>query len=142
MKHVKPESIPNWVMYTKPNSSKTIGVFLYDILYSFIPPFSFTSDIRFLTIKTPIAALDAKVTSISGDVATVSTTLGTLQGTVTSIDGKVATIETDVGTIQANIADLDVGVDLTPVWIAVVLSVVAAIAACFAVITIRQKIAG
>ena len=94
------------------------------------------------TVTTAVSTLDAKVTSLSGDVATVSTTLGTLTGTVTSIDGNVATIDTEVGTLQADIADIDLDVDMTPAWIAVVLSLVAAIAAVFAVITIRQKIAG
>jgi archaellum component FlaC len=101
------------------------------------------------TVTTSVSGLSAKVTSISGDVATVSTTLGTLTGKVTSIEGSVATIETDVGTVQADIstiqddvAAIDVDVDMTPAWIAVVLSLVAAIAAIFAVITIRQKIAG
>ena len=96
------------------------------------------------TVTTAVSNLDAKVTALSGDVATVSTTLGTLQGTVTSIDGKVATIDTNVGTLQADITDVkaEVGVDMTPTWIAVILSLVAAVAAIFAVITIRQKIAG
>jgi hypothetical protein len=96
------------------------------------------------TVNTAVSNLDAKVSSISGNVATVTTNLGTLQGTVTSIDGKVATINTSVGTLQADISDVKAkpDVDMTPVWIAVVLSLVAAIAAIFAVITIRQKIAG
>jgi len=94
------------------------------------------------TVTTSVSTLDATVTDLSGDVATVSTTLGTLQGTVTSIDGKVATIDTSVGTLQADISDVSGKVDTTPAWIAVVLSLVAAIAAIFAVITIRQKIAG
>jgi hypothetical protein len=89
-----------------------------------------------------VADLDATVTSIEGDVATVDTALGTLQGTVTAIEGNTATIETDVGTLQADVTDVKGSVDSTPAWIAVVLSLVAAIAAIFAVITIRQKIAG
>jgi hypothetical protein len=94
------------------------------------------------TLTVDVSDLDAKVTAISGDVATVSTALGTLQGTVTSIQGTTATIETDVGTLQADVTDVQSKADVTPVWIAVVLSLVAAIAAVFAVITIRQKIAG
>lgn len=99
------------------------------------------------TVSTAVSALDAKVTSVQGDVATVQTTLGTLQGTITSIDGNVATIETDVGTLQADLTNVGsdvnaINVDMTPAWIAVVLSLIAAIAAIFAVITIRQKIAG
>jgi hypothetical protein len=94
------------------------------------------------TVSTAVSNLDAKLTNVQGDVATVLTNLGTLDGKVTSIDGKVATVETDVGTIQVDVSDVKGSVDQTPVWIAVVLSLVAAIAAIFAVITIRQKIAG
>ncbi|MCW4016412.1 MAG: hypothetical protein NWF06_08590 [Candidatus Bathyarchaeota archaeon] len=94
------------------------------------------------TLSTAVSNLDAKVTAIDGDIATVSTTLGTLQGTITSIEGNTASIETDVGTLQADVTDVKGSVDSTPAWIAVVLSLVAAIAAIFAVITIRQKIAG
>jgi len=95
-------------------------------------------------ITTSVDSLGAKVTSLSGDVATVSTKLGDLQGTVTSIDGKTATVKTDVGDIKADVSDIlaKPEVDITPVWIAVVLSLIAAIAAIFAVVTIRQKIAG
>jgi hypothetical protein len=84
------------------------------------------------------------VVALSGDVATVSTNLGTLEGKVTAVDGKVATVSTDVGTIKADVSDVKAkpDVDMTPVWIAVVLSLIAAIAAIFAVVTIRQKIAG
>jgi len=94
-------------------------------------------------ITTSVDNLGAKITALSGDVATVSTKLGTLEGTVTSIDGKTATVKTDVGDIKADVSDiLAKPVDITPVWIAVVLSLIAAIAAVFAVVTIRQKIAG
>jgi len=94
------------------------------------------------TVSTAVSNLDAKLTNVQGDVATVLTNMGTLDGKVTAIDGKVATVQTDVGTIQADVTDVQAKADQTPVWIAVVLSLVAAIAAIFAVITIRQKIAG
>jgi len=94
------------------------------------------------SVSTAVSNLDAKLTNVQGDVATVLTNLGTLDGKVTAIDGKVATVETEVGTIQADVSDVQAKTDQTPVWIAVVLSLVAAIAAIFAVITIRQKIAG
>jgi len=94
------------------------------------------------TVSTAVSNLDAKLTNVQGDVATVLTNMGTLDGKVTAIDGKVATVQTDVGTIQADVTDVQAKSDQTPVWIAVVLSLVAAIAAIFAVITIRQKIAG
>jgi hypothetical protein len=96
------------------------------------------------TVSTSVSTLDAKVVALSGDVATVNTALGTLEGKVTAVDGKVATVNTSVGTLQADVSDIlaKPDVDMTPVWIAVVLSLIAAIAAIFAVVTIRQKIAG
>jgi hypothetical protein len=94
------------------------------------------------TVDMAVDDLDAKVTDLADGIATVQTNLGTLQGTVTSIDNTVATINTGVGSLQADVSDVSAKADVTPVWIAVVLSLVAAIAAIFAVITIRQKIAG
>ncbi|MDG6223838.1 MAG: hypothetical protein QCH99_11345 [Candidatus Bathyarchaeota archaeon] len=99
-----------------------------------------TNDIA--SLKVSVNSLDAVVTAIAGDVATVDTKIGTLTGTITSIDGDIATIQTDVGTLQADLSDVKANVDNTPAWIAVVLALVAAVAAIFAVITIRQKIAG
>ena len=96
------------------------------------------------TVDTKVSNLDPVIGAIAGQNAEVQTKLGTLEGKITSIEGNTATIETSVGTLQADITDVkaEIGVDMTPVWIAVVLSLVAAIAAIFAVITIRQKIAG
>jgi hypothetical protein len=98
------------------------------------------------TVSTKVSNLDPVVGAIAGQLVEVQTKLGTLEGKITSIDGKTATIETKVGTLQADltsdIADIPSKVDMMPVWIAVVLSLIAAIAAIFAVITIRQKIAG
>jgi len=108
------------------------------------------------TFETSLDALDATITVIgdditamAGDIVTIKTSIGTINGTITSIEDGIATIDTEVGTIQADVtalqtdvAAIDVSVDMTPIWIAVVLSMVAAIAACYAVITIRQKIAG
>jgi len=98
------------------------------------------------TVNTKVSNLDPVIGAIAGQNAEVITTLGTLEGKITSIEGNTATIETKVGTLQADltsdIADIPSKVDMMPVWIAVVLSLIAAIAAIFAVITIRQKIAG
>jgi hypothetical protein len=106
-----------------------------------IPDFSALTD-GIADLQVSVDALDAVVTAVAGDVATVDTKVGTLEGTITSIEGDIATIETDVGTLQADISDVKANVDNTPAWIAVVLALVAAVAAIFAVITIRQKIAG
>ena len=96
------------------------------------------------TVDIAVDTLDAVVGAVAGQLVEVQTTLGTLEGTVTAIDGNVATIDTEVGTLQADVTDIldKPSVDMTPAWIAVVLSLIAAIAAIFAVITIRQKIAG
>ena len=101
-------------------------------------------------ITTSLASLDAVVGSLYGDVLTINTTLGIIEGTLMDMDGTLATIETDLGTVQLDIAAIEtevdealpVTVDMLPMWIAVILSLIAAIAAIFAVITIRQKIAG
>jgi len=97
-------------------------------------------------IKVSVDDIHLKVVAINGTVATIETDLGTLQGTVTSIDDNVATIVIpDLGEVKADVSDITekgVTVDLTPVWIAVVLSLIAAIAACYTVITIHRKIAG
>jgi len=94
------------------------------------------------TVNTKVSNLDPVVGAIAGQCAEIQTTLGTLSGKITAIDGNTATIETAVGTLKADISDIPSKVDMTPVWIGVVLALVAAIAAIFAVITIRQKIAG
>lgn len=95
------------------------------------------------TIVTSINNLDAKVVSIQNGIATIQTTLGTISGKVTAIEGNVATIKTDVGTIKADVSNVKgfLPVDMTPVWIAVVLALIAAIASIYAIVVIRSKIA-
>jgi hypothetical protein len=108
-------------------------------------------------VVSAVNGLDEIVGVIVGDTTEIKTTLGTLEGTITDISDGVATIQTDLGTTKVDVASiktdlasvqsnvdesLPVSVDMMPVWIAVVLSLIAAIAAIFAVVTIRQKIAG
>jgi hypothetical protein len=101
-------------------------------------------------VTTSLASIDTVVGAMYGDVMTINTTVGTIEGTLMDMDGSIATIETDLGTVKLDVAaietevdeSLPVTVDMLPMWIAVILSLVAAIAAIFAVITIRQKIAG
>ncbi len=124
------------------------------------------------TIQTSLSALDAKIVALDGDVATIDTKLGTLQtdvsslitkitalnstavqmqtalgtldGKVTSVQNGVATIQTDLGTVKTNVASINgfLPIDMTPVWIAVVLSLIAAIAAIVGIIMIRSKVKG
>jgi len=99
-------------------------------------------------LSTDLAAINTKVTSIQGTVATIQTDLGTLSGTVTTISNGVATIQTDIGTLQADVSDLQTSVDTVPgqvnipIWIAVVLALVAALAAIASLLLVRRKIAG
>ena len=94
------------------------------------------------TVDVAVDSLDAVLGAVAGQLVEVQTTLGTLDGKIESIEGNTATVITDVGALQVDVTDVSGKVDMTPIWIAVVLSLVAAIAAIFAVITIRQKIAG
>ena len=81
----------------------------------------------------------------------VSSGFADIKGTVVSINGSVATIVTDTGLVKADISKLKTDVSgvngavstiTTPVWAAVILSLIAAIAAIVAVVSIRSKIAG
>ncbi len=100
------------------------------------------------TIQTNVQTINAKVDIISGNLATVTTTLGAVNGTVTSISGDMATVKTDLGTVKTTLNAVKtttdstksfLPVDMTPVWITMVLALIAAIAAVVAVISIRGK---
>lgn len=100
------------------------------------------------SIQTSLSSIRAAVTALDGDIATIQTDLGTLQGTVTSISNGVATIQTDIGTLQADVSGLQEDVTGVPgqvnipIWIAVVLALIAAIAAIASLLLVRRKIAG
>ena len=99
-------------------------------------------------LSTDLSAINTKVTSIQGTVATIQTDLGTLSGTVTTISNGVATIQTNIGTLQTDVSGLQTSVNnvpgqvTIPIWIAVVLALIAAIAAIASLLLVRRKIAG
>jgi len=106
------------------------------------------------SIDATVSGLDSDVTALIGDVASIDTVLGSVAGTVTSMEGTLATIETDLGTVKVDLAsaktdiaavETDVNenlpVDMMPVWIAVILSLIAAIGAIAGVFIIQRKIA-
>jgi len=98
-------------------------------------------------VTAKLSALEPVITSINDGVATVSTKIDTLTGTVTTIDGNVATVRTDVGDIKARIVDLAgvpgaISTVTMAVWIAVILSLVAAICSIVSLVQLRKKIAG
>ena len=100
------------------------------------------------TVTSSLSSINTRVTSIENGIATIQTDLGTLQGTVTATDGKVATIQTGIGTLQTSVADVKTSVDAVPgavnlpIWIAVILALVAAIASILCLVLMRRKIAG
>jgi len=106
------------------------------------------------SIDATVSAMDAVVGAVAGDVVEIQTSLGTIEGKITSIEGTLATIETDLGTVQVDLAgaktdiaavEADVNdnlpVDMMPVWIAVVLALIAAIGSIAGVFIIQRKIA-
>jgi hypothetical protein len=113
------------------------------------------------TFETTLDAIDATVSGtdsvvgmIAGDMVDLETSLGTISGQITDIEGTLATIETDLGTVQVDLAsaktdidavqdEVDTGlpVDMMPVWIAVVLALIAAIGSIAGVFIIQRKIA-
>jgi hypothetical protein len=106
------------------------------------------------SIDATVSGLDSDVTALIGDVASIDTVLGSVAGTVTAMEGTLATIETDLGTVQVDLAsaktdiaavETDVNdnlpVDMMPVWIAVVLALIAAIGSIAGVFIIQRKIA-
>ena len=100
------------------------------------------------TIETSTGTIEGTVTALSTDVVAIKTDLGTVTGKVTTIDGSVATIKTDLGTVKADVSDIkgefpiEVPLpDLTPMWVAAILSLIAAVAAIAAVVQISRKLA-
>jgi hypothetical protein len=105
-------------------------------------------------LDSDVAALGSDMDGLVGDVASIDTVLGSVAGTVTAMEGTLATIETDLGTVQVDLAsaktdiaavETDVNdnlpVDMMPVWIAVVLALIAAIGSIAGVFIIQRKIA-
>jgi len=127
---------------------------------------------KFGAMNATLQAINAKVIAIDGRVATIATDLGTvkvdvaaIKPVVTSIQGDVATVKTDVGTIKVAVADLKtlataiqtaatdaktaasdaktaIGAMSTPLYAAVILALIAAVAAIASVVQISRKIAG
>jgi LmbE family N-acetylglucosaminyl deacetylase len=88
---------------------------------------------------------------VSSGLADLKSDVTSIKGTVVSINGNVVTIVTDTGVVKADVSKLKTDVSgvngavstiTTPVWAAVILSLIAAIAAIVAVVSIRSKIAG
>jgi len=88
-------------------------------------------------INTTMATIGPQLATIAPDIATIKTSVGTgLSGTVTSIKDDVATIKTDAGDIKTQVPSLT-----TPIYIAVVFSIIAAIAAIACAFLVYRKIA-
>jgi hypothetical protein len=105
-------------------------------------------------IDATVSGTDAVVGMMAGDLVDLETSLGTISGQITDIEGTLATITTDLGTVKVDLAsaktdidavqeEVDTGlpVDMMPVWIAVVLALIAAIGSIAGVFIIQRKIA-
>ena len=92
-------------------------------------------------IQVYVEDIQLEVTEINGNTATIETTLGIIEGTITSIEEDIATIETDVGTVQADISKVKGAQEsfTTPLYIAIIPALIAAIGAILAIILIRRK---
>jgi hypothetical protein len=89
------------------------------------------------TFNTTLSSINAKVSTINwNDIATITTDVGIIKGNVTSVDGPIMTVKSDVGDIKAQVPGLT-----TPIYIAVALSLIAAIAAIACAILVYRKIA-
>jgi len=123
-------------------------------------------------VQTSLDEIVESIESVGGDVVQIKTKVGTIEGKVTSIDGNVATISTDIGKIKTDVSNIkDLASDastyskdakssadeakeaaesakssaeslIVPIWVAVILALVAAIAAIASVVIIQRKIAG
>ena len=111
-------------------------------------------DATVTAMDTTVDGIDAVLGLVAGDVVEIQTTLGTISGQITDIEGDIATIVTDLGTVKVDLAsaktdidavqeEVDTGlpVDMMPVWIAVVLALIAAIGSIAGVFIIQRKIA-
>ena len=92
-------------------------------------------------IQADITDIQLEVTEINGNTATIQTTLGTIEGTITSIEEDIATIETDVGTVKTDISKVKRAQEsfTTPLYIAIIPALIAAIGAILAIVFIRRK---
>ncbi|MDI9619700.1 MAG: C45 family autoproteolytic acyltransferase/hydrolase [Candidatus Nezhaarchaeota archaeon] len=102
------------------------------------------------TLKVDVAAIRPVVTEIKDGVAIIQTNVGVIKGRVEAVDGNVATIRTDVGTIKADIsgvkgaaeaAQLAANAMTIPIYAAVILALIAAVASIYSIMQ-RRKTAG
>ncbi|MEM4983298.1 MAG: C45 family autoproteolytic acyltransferase/hydrolase [Candidatus Bathyarchaeia archaeon] len=102
-------------------------------------------------IKVDVAAVKPVVTEIKDGVATIQTNVGVIRGKVETVDGNVATIRTDVGAIRADIssvkgtaeaAQLAANAMTLPLYAAMILALIAAVASICSMIMMCRKMAG
>lgn len=115
-------------------------------------------DTKLGPVVVSLTDLNAKLVKIEGDIATVSTKAGDISGKIVTIQGDVATIKTTVGEIKVSATGAKTAADAataaatsakaavdgmsTPLYAAVILALIAAVAAAASVIQLSRKIAG
>lgn len=108
-------------------------------------------------VKTTLDGINAKLVDISDGVVTLQTSIGCVQTSLdainaklVSIDNGVATLQTDLGTIQTDVQTIQTASTNTDsntssmaplIYIAIIFSIVAALAAIMSLLIMRKKIA-
>jgi len=106
------------------------------------------------SIKVNLTSINAKLVSIEGSVALIDSKIGTLQTDLTNINATItniitgskgeilAEIDSDFGSITTQLDNITANDSTTMIglWIASVFSLIAAIAALFAVALLRRRI--
>jgi hypothetical protein len=105
---------------------------------------NYGSAIKSFEVSPTLVAWQDVILAMSDDIAVIKTDSGVLLGKVTGIEGTVATIQTDQGTFTADIAAAKAAVEglTVPLYAAVVLALIAAIAAVISVVQLSRKLAG
>jgi len=95
------------------------------------------------TIQVNVKDINATLVKIDGKVATISTTLGDVKGTITDVKDKVYTIDTNIGTLQLTVSNAKSATEglTTPLYITLILALLAFIAAVSLLIYLKRKMA-
>ncbi len=82
-------------------------------------------------IQADISDIGVNITAFNGNVATIQTVLGIIEGTITSVEGNIATIETEVGTIRVDLLNVKNAQDalIIPQYVGLALAAIAALSA-------------
>jgi hypothetical protein len=97
-------------------------------------------------IASGLAALQQGLSNVNTGLQSVNSALTTANNGISDLKSGQTDIQSGIANINTGISDLKknfpITVDVSPIWYAVVLSLIAAIAAIYSTITVQRKIAG